>query len=145
MLVPSNLTELLERFRQALRHQYEHRGVVVAPAHLIETYPEMRRSYRAVERTRYRQQREQLRALVDLGSLRLDPDETERLLANIALVARFWLAEYRTTHYRHAIDEVIDHYLALIAGLLDPYASESGAAELTPYLAAMIKIPDGEP
>lgn len=141
-IVPENLGDLLERYRQALRHQYEHRGLVVALPHLIETYPDIRRRYREVERQRFAQQRDQLVALRQAGRVEVDDEGLERVVALISLVARFWLAEYRTTYYRRAIDEVIGHYLALIAGILSPYATPTGAGELAPYLAARLHLDD---
>lgn len=141
-LAPRTFDELLARYRPALRHQYEHRGIVLALPHLIETYPEMRRRYRQVERSRSHQQREQLAGLRDAGRLLVTEEDLDRLVAHIALVARFWLAEYRTTFYRRAVDDVIDHYLALIAGLLLPYASPEGRAELEPHLASMLHLSD---
>lgn len=137
-MVPLSFGDLLERYRRTLQHQYDHRGIVIAWPHLVETYASMRRDYRATERTRMAQQRRQLAHLRDLGRLDADDDTLDRLVAHIALVARFWLAEYRTTFDRWPIGDVISHYLSLIAGLLLPYAAETGREELRPYLLGQI-------
>jgi AcrR family transcriptional regulator len=141
-LVPTSLDALLERYRSVLRHQHEHRGIVVALPHLIETYPEMRRRYRQTERQRFQQQREQIAALMGAGLLTLDDDDLDRLVATIVLVARFWLAEYRTTFARYPVEQVIGHYLGIIAGILAPHASRAGRAQLVPYLAGVVPLPE---
>lgn len=137
-IVPRHFRDLLERYRRTLQHQYDHRGIVIALPHLVETYAGMRRSYRTTETTRLDQQRRQLAHLRELGLLDADDDTLDRLVAHIALVARFWLAEYRTTFDRWPIGDVISHYLSLIAGLLLPYAVGTGRDELRLYLSGQI-------
>lgn len=133
-IIPHDFGDLLERYRRTLEHQYEHRGLVVALPHLIQTFDDMRRTYRQTEATRVAQQRTQLEHLRSNGLLEADNDTIDRLVAHIVLVARFWLAEYHTTFDRWPIHEVIAHYLSLIAGLLLPYANDQHRAELDPYL-----------
>lgn len=137
-IVPLHFGDLLERYRRALQHQYDHRGIVIALPHLVETYAAMRRDYRKTEQTRIAQQRLQLAHLRDLGLLDASDDTLDRLVAHIALVARFWLAEYRTTFDRWPIGDVISHYLSLIAGLLLPYAAGTGPDELDRHLLGQI-------
>lgn len=137
-IVPHTFGDLLERYRRTLQHQHEHRGLVVALPHLLESYPTMRRNYRRTEATRIEQQRRQLAHLRDIGLLDADEVTLDRLVAHIVLVARFWLAEYRTTFDRWRVADVISHYLSLIAGLLLPYASDAGRLDLAPYLEGQI-------
>lgn len=141
-LVPTSLDALLERYRTVLRHQHEYRGIVVALPHLLETYPELRRRYRHTERQRFQQQRDQVAALVATGLLTVDADELDRLVATIVLVARFWLAEYRTTFARHPVEQVIGHYLAIIGGVLAPHASREGRSQVDPYLDGVLPLPE---
>lgn len=112
--------------------------MVVALPHLLETYAAMRSAYRATEKTRIAQQRKQLAHLREAGLLDVDDTTLDRLVAHIVLIARFWLAEYRTTFDRWPIDEVIAHYLSLIAGLLLPHTNNAGHRQLDSYLSGQV-------
>ena len=137
----SDFEQMLARYSQTLRQQYDHRGVVIALPSLMDSGAEMRRRYRQTERRRFTQQRAQLAELRALGHLHATDDEIDRLVTHIALIARFWLPEYRTTHRQRSIDTVISHYVGLIADLFVPYAAGGGRDVLTAHVAAILPLP----
>ncbi len=139
---PATCAGLLDQYRAALWNQWAHRGVVMALPSLMERHPDLRRRYAATEAQRYGQQRRHLEALVARGALDLDAEHIEQVLAQIVLVVRWsWLNEYRVTRPGRGVGEVIDHYLAMIAAILHPHATDAGRDDLTDILRKRLPNP----
>lgn len=139
--LPARLPEMLERYRRIFERQHGFRGMILSAPHAMEAYPELRTRYRRIEKERRQQGREQIEALRAAGQLELDDDAIDRLVHHISLTARFWMHDYRMSRYRNALGNVIDHYLAMLADLFQPYATEAGRADLAPYLEGFLQVP----
>lgn len=137
---PTRVDEYLELLRGVFRWQYQFRGMILSLPHMLEAHPEIRVLYRQTERRRNAQNYARVLALRDAGELRATEQQVERFVMHVRLTARFWLGEFRTTYYRHAIDDVIGHYLALIADLFLPFATDDARERLTPYLDGLMGL-----
>lgn len=138
---PETAGDLIELYRARLLNQHSFRGLVIALPTLMVSYPEVRKVYRETERTRFRQQRSQLAGLRVSGRLDADDADLDRLLSHIGFIARFWLAEYRTSYRSCAVDDVVDHYLALIADVLATCATPLGQLELDEFRSHRLPLP----
>lgn len=139
-LVPGTVDDLLERYRATMFHQHEHRGIVVALPHLMDSVPEVRDMYQTVERSRFVQQRRQLAALVEAGELTGAVGDLERILATLVLIGRSWLAEHRTSFRSVPLERAIGHYLALMAHALSPAATPPAAQRLRAWTDGLMGL-----
>lgn len=129
---PDGLDELLANLRDVFRTQVEFRCLVLAVVHLHDHYPAMAARYRVNQIARIDGFRAMLRHLAARGSLApgLGPADMDRLVGTISLVGRFWLSETWLDHRDRPVDEMIDHYLAVLAGALHASATAKGREEL---------------
>jgi AcrR family transcriptional regulator len=142
----SSLPELLDRYRETFRAQYDYRFIPRALLHIIDTYPALGRRYTEVDGKR----REGLtRAFTAMVGTDIDPDATPaaiaRVVATCTITARFWLSEMRLSYDGHLPESVIDHYLAIIAHAVWALATPSTKQQLASYLDGVIAASSHRP
>jgi len=129
----ADVGEFLEVFRETFVVHLHYRGLVLALPDLCETFPEIGRDYRAREKDRRQALFEQLASLRRQEHLSASDEDLRRVVAHLTLIGRFWLAEARLSHRSVAQSRIIDHYLALIADNLLPYAAGDARRTLERY------------
>jgi AcrR family transcriptional regulator len=133
------LDAFLTCYRGTFENQHAWRFAARSVVHVVNAYPSLGEPYRAVEASRRRAIAGALRSLRDHGEL-VDLDEAAlaRVVGTCTLVARFWLSEYGLSFPDQPHDRVIDHYLALLAHALAPFAAPHARGALDHRLARVL-------
>jgi AcrR family transcriptional regulator len=134
---PASITHFLEMFRVIFRNHYQYRCLVLSIVHLNEHYPALAERYRATQIIRSGFFQEILLQLRAAGFLQVETTavELQRLAAYCALIGRFWLSEYWVTDRHRPLEEIIAHYLDLLAGAFLPYVTPNGRQDLDSFLS----------
>jgi AcrR family transcriptional regulator len=139
LALATSLPDLLDKYRETFRAQYDYRFLPRALVHIMDTYPALGHRYTEVEAER----RESLMAAFEaMVGTDLDPTATpeaiSRIVATCTITARFWLSEMRISYDGLQPDTVIDHYLAVIAHAAWALATPAAKQRLAPYLDGVI-------
>jgi len=132
----------LELFRSLFHGQYAFRGLHLALPDVLATFADIRAAYRGRERARRRSVLGLLLRLRAGGALDASDDELSRLVSKLTFVARFWIAESTVSYPDATEDELVAHYLALLADDLYAYATADARAQLASYLEGLIAPDD---
>lgn len=134
----SSLAALLDSFGTALTTQLEYRCLTQSIVHVVNTFPALQARYRRVEQARRSALAATVEHLRGIGVLDGPTDAAgiARLVATWSLIARFWLSERGVSYAGVSDARAIEHYVALVAHSLLPYACDSGS--LAPYLAQVL-------
>lgn len=133
---PDDLKQFFEMFRLVFNNQFQYRCLVLSIVHLIEHYPAMAEQYQAVQVLRARSFVEKFTHLRATGFLSQEVTEAEmkRLAAHCSLIGRFWLSDYWMNYRDRPVEQMIDHYLSLLAGVFLPYVTPRGHLDLVSFL-----------
>jgi len=132
---PADLKQFLEMFRVIFGNHYQYRCLLLSIVHLTEHYPAMAERYRAVQVVRIGFFRKILLHLQAKGFFRADVSEieVERMAAYCSLIGRFWLSEYWVSYRHRPLEQMIEHYLNLLAGVFLPYVTRRGRRDLATF------------
>ncbi len=130
---PESFSEFLAMVEEIFYNHYQFRCLLLSIVQINEQYPGVAERYQGVQTMRREAFREKLMYLRATGRLREDitTREVERMADYCTLIGRFWLSEYWISHRDRPVEEMIAHYLDLLAGVFLPYATPLGYAELT--------------
>ncbi|GAB4430898.1 MAG: TetR/AcrR family transcriptional regulator [Anaerolineae bacterium] len=133
---PNDIEQFLEMFRAIFRNQFQYRCLVLSLVHLIEHYPTFAAQYRQAQIVRAGSFIEIFNNLQTTGFLRptLTEGELQRMASFCALTGRFWLSDYWVAHKTNSLEDMIGHYLALLAVFLLPFVTPSGQQQLAACL-----------
>ena len=133
---PEDLKQFLELFRAIFNNHFQYRCLLLSFVHLTEQYPAMAARYREVQAVRTGSFQEQLVYLRAIGFLKEDVSEVEiqRMAAYCSLIGRFWLSEYWVSYRDKPLEQMIAHYLNLLAGVFIPYVTAKGHRDLVEFL-----------
>ncbi|MCA9564481.1 MAG: TetR family transcriptional regulator, partial [Myxococcales bacterium] len=95
--VDGSLADFMGLFTALFGNHIRYRFLPISIVHVFETNSLLKTNYRKVDRRRRELLLERLVALQRNGDLRVDvgPDELTQVVADITLIARFWLSETR--------------------------------------------------
>ena len=133
---PEDLKQFLEMFRAIFSNHFQYRCLLLSLVHLTEHYPAMAARYREVQAVRTGSFQEKLVYLRATGFLKEEVSEAEiqRMAAYCSLIGRFWLSEYWVSYRDRPIEQMITHYLNLLAGVFIPYVTSKGHRDLAAFL-----------
>ncbi len=137
-----SLTSFLDLFAKAFINHYKYRCLFVSFVHVMRNHKTLSDQYLLVQKQRRASLSHDLLELSKLGALKkgIEKEEINRLVATLSYQARFWIQEAEVLNKGIAIEKVMGHFLGLIAGILLPYATAKGHAQLQPYLASILPV-----
>lgn len=135
---PDDLRQFMEMFRAIFNNQYQYRCLVLSIVHLIEHYPAVAAQYRQAQILRTGSFIERFRHLRARGSLKQDLTETDlnRMASFCSLTGRFWLSDYWVANRDKPVEQMINHYLSLLAAAFVPYVTFAGQQQLDTFVNA---------
>ena len=133
--MPTNLVELLERFRAVFQNHVAFRGLLLALVHVHDQYPRIREGYEAHQKRRTATFGAMLRGLRDRGSLAQATHDRDiaRLAGFCTLIGRFWISEAHLDGRDPAHPSTQARYLDLLAAAIAPHATPRGHEELARF------------
>lgn len=126
------ISGFLAMYRQIFFNQYRYRCLFLSFVHLVTQNHIMAKDYHTVEGKRKKQITNHIHRLIENGHLqkKLQPEQIQLIIGGISLVSRFWISEVRISYPKLKLDDVIDHYLKILAAVFYPYATLKGKSQL---------------
>jgi AcrR family transcriptional regulator len=133
---PADLRSFLEVQERVFRNQWEYRCLFLSFVHIVRQNPIIRKRYGRVGNERAESLIASLKILHKLGYLKIGSASRLQSVASAAgLIARFWISDSALAQDSLSISSRIRHYSGLIAGILAPYATKTGAAQIEEFLS----------
>lgn len=113
--------------RQVFHHHQQYRCLMISFVHLMEQNRKIASRYRKTQKDRNAMLRSSLISLAGHGYLQFrEPEDLELITSVLALIARFWISEAAISISALDPEAQMNHYLAMVVGLLIPYSTAQG-------------------
>ena len=134
-----NITHFLSMLEKAFLNHQKYRCLLISFVHLIERNSLIASRYKKTSLERNSTLKFNLKAMVSNGYLKLkDEHDFHFLVAQIAIVVRFWISESIVSYSHLNSHQQVNHFISMIARLLLPYASVKGKKQIQPYLCHFV-------
>ncbi len=131
---PSNVGFLM-LMEGIFRNQYQYRGVFIGNQEVQQALQARKGfDYQTVEERRRAAFTQIFQGLCDKGHLRMDGEDTGFMVSFMTLFGRFWIAEAFLAGQNRREEEMIGHYLGMLAKQLGLFSTEEGRQEIEWFL-----------
>jgi AcrR family transcriptional regulator len=128
----------LDMMQQVFYHHIEFRCLFLSFVHLMEQNKMIAEAYKKTQTRRSSTIKDNLSTLAKSGYIQVkDEGDMDFLVSTLSLISRFWISEAAVS-YKHLKPEAqMRHYLALIAKLMLPYATNAGEKDISGFLEGL--------
>ncbi len=126
-----SLSEFLHMFRCVFQNHVKYRCLLLSFVHIMEQNKKLAERYKQTKSDRSSTLKHNIQTLLTCGYLEKTKDtDIDFLVANIALIVRFWISEASVSLRHLKTDEQIEFFVQMIAQCLQPHLSAKGMQQL---------------
>ncbi|MCD6011246.1 MAG: TetR/AcrR family transcriptional regulator [Flavipsychrobacter sp.] len=130
-----SVISFLTMLRKHCENQVQYKCLFISFVNLMKEYPSLSVKYKDIEKKRKGMTANCVQRLIENKYLKKDLSENVGLMESLfLLIMRFWVSEAEISLSALSDDKKIDHYLDMIAHILQPYATNKGLKEIELYL-----------